>query len=747
MLAKIPSKREDGKSKFADLIEYITNRDNDEEGPGDELDPSNRRGHHEILERARGHLLGAEEHLHASGRINFVDADAFRVRLEGVRRPTNPDEPAPRGIHRRIEGRANRSEDINDHSHQGSLARSGDNLRAAARYLRQAPQAGTDFQERARARRANIAFNAQAVDRNDERDGRSIIADLESGRLLGEPERVVTVTGVSCEHNCLSLATASSEMKAVAAQNVRVKDPVYHAVLSWPAVDSPSDAEAFECGKYAIAAVGMADHQYVFAVHRDTDNVHLHIAVNRVNPDSFVAVYPDRDYFKLDRAMRELELKYGWSHDNGPYAIFERNGSKVIDWSSSDPSTKEKRPTAAADMEAHADQESLFAYCRGDPRKALVKALKSEDFTWLELHTLLAKYGLELREKGQGFAIYDLASPATTPIKASDMHESLSKGRLTKRLGSFEPAGLKDEPVLKYDKHRPPKRDPEQREQRRQERADARRALRDRYDQYKNGFVFRRLNPIAVKQRFLIIRDDARRQRLEVRTTVADPLARKALYSVIAFETLRARDRLQRGVRDERATLRGDPSNRRIPYREWVEDLAASGDAAAISQLRGFLHNENRQVKKGISAGNNGIANGILFRGDVDPKATDLTGLEYRVRRDGSVLYRSGQGADEFIDRGSLIEMSKDRFIQDEVLHAALRLALEKNGGVVDLVGSEGFKQRAIEVMVRHGIQVPLNNASLEALHQRVASGHVYTGREPDIEAEATKNRKRKPRT
>jgi hypothetical protein len=67
-----------------------------------------------------------------------------------------------------------------------------------------------------------------------------------------------------------------------------------------------------------------AEHQYVFAIHHDTDNVHLHMTVNRVHPDSYNAVYPDRDYFKLDYAMRELELRYGWTHDNGPYSVIDK---------------------------------------------------------------------------------------------------------------------------------------------------------------------------------------------------------------------------------------------------------------------------------------------------------------------------------------------------------------------------------------------------------------------------------------
>ncbi len=61
--------------------------------------------------------------------------------------------------------------------------------------------------------------------------------------------------------------------------------------------------------------------KYVIAVHGDTANAHLHVAVNRVDPETYRAVSPFRDYIQLDRAMREIELAQGWSHDRGPTQV------------------------------------------------------------------------------------------------------------------------------------------------------------------------------------------------------------------------------------------------------------------------------------------------------------------------------------------------------------------------------------------------------------------------------------------
>ena len=509
--------------------------------------------------------------------------------------------------------------------------------------------------------------------------------------------------------------------------NVRVVNPVYHVVLSWPAGESPDDGQAFACGLHAIQAVGMAGHQYVQAIHRDTGNVHLHIAVNRVNPETYASVYPSRDFYKLDRAMRELELAYGWQHDNGPFAVFERDGKQVVDWASKAPSSKEKMPTAAADMERFGDQESLFSYARGAPRQAVVAALKNKKLTWQQLHAVLARYGLAIREKGQGLAIHDMKREGTTPIKASDMHEQLSRARLVKRMGSYEAVDpsspLPAKVVAAYDKNRPPRRDPAMREERREERAAARRDLLARYNQYKKARVIPRLDPEVTRQRYAAVRDSARRQRAEVRTAMPDAKSRKAMYSIIAFETLRARELLRRDIAREREALRADPANQRQPYREWVEHQAALGDNAAISQLRGLAYTEKRHAKALAQALGDDGSDGIRPEVPMDPSARDLPdGFYYRVRRDGAVVYRSGKGLDAFVDHGQRIEMTAKGESAEASLAIALRMATEKYGGAFELTGSEAFKKLAIRIIVEQKLRVQLKDARQEALRDAMAS-------------------------
>lgn len=833
MLAKVPPKRSDNNSSFGKLIEYITNKDEEEDhlNDSDKLNSSERRRHNEILDSIRRNLKDTSNHLKAARRIDPADANAIRSYLRNIGKII--------AVNGRRYDRSSRqpetnSGELNDYQHQRSVSSTGDNLKSAARHIKQIGRVDRDFQERARTRRANIAFSASASKRQNRRNKRdskeidvnskersyerilgaidsnlkdanyylktlkqggsedSILKNLKKAKLLAELykrqnqkvvartennlklagvylrqvnsidtsllerirarkealvlssainqleskvsetvddddlslladyQRVRTPSNVSCQHNCVSLETASAEMKAVADLNVRVKDPVYHIVLSWPESESPSDEQAFECGLHAMKAVGMEEHQYVFAVHRDTDNAHLHMTINRVNPNTLKAVYPDRDFYKLDRAMRELELEYGWQHDNGPYAVFERNGKQIIDWASKSPNSKEKQPTQAADMERYSGQESFYSYVRDNARKEVVELLKQYQLSWQELHTCLSKYGLDIREKGRGLAIYDAINDQTVPIKASDLHEQLSKSRLEKRIGKYQPyQGSREEKgnktTNKYNKLREIKRNPVLREEQRLQRADARRQLREAYQEYKKDFVYKRLDSSLVKAQYAEIQEKAKNKRAQVRETIHNPDLRKQQYSIIAFETLREREKLKAKLKEEREALRQDPTNKRLTYRDWVKVQAAAGNNAAISQLRGWAYAEKRQAKALSQVENDNSINGIRSQANDDPIVINVQGVHFDVIGDGSVIYQRNN-IPMFTDHGRVLTVNENVEMSQHDIEIALMVAKEKYQGSFELTGSDSFKIQVIQIINDKKLDVKLTNSDIDEL-------------------------------
>ena len=58
----------------------------------------------------------------------------------------------------------------------------------------------------------------------------------------------------------------------------------------------------------------------------------MHLVVNRVHPTKFTAIsVPRRDYFILDRSMREVERKFGCSRAQGPYVTVDMaEGPKIV---------------------------------------------------------------------------------------------------------------------------------------------------------------------------------------------------------------------------------------------------------------------------------------------------------------------------------------------------------------------------------------------------------------------------------
>jgi len=524
----------------------------------------------------------------------------------------------------------------------------------------------------------------------------------------------------SIKTNCLSLATAATEMRAVADQNGRVRDPVYHVVLSWQHSEHPTDIQMFEAGDAAVAVLGMTDHQYVFAIHRDTDNAHLHLMVNRVHPETGRAVHPGLSYLKLDRCMRELELAQGWGHDRGAYAVVENMGEKQIERVKCSPKTP-KMPTAARDMEAQAGEESLFTYASAAPKQAILAALKRPDPTWQDLYAVLAQYGLELRIKGQGLGLYAKDRDDLTPIKASSVHESLGRGKLEKRLGPYELPIRIVELIVPEDVYLSTRnRQDGQRDEQREARAKLRQDVRARYDMYRNATLkqlgrddkARRATEWAEYQAVLT-RHQA--TRAAIRISELPGLTRKALYSVSAFE--RARD-----LAELKEAQRTRSETRILPqtYREWIEAQAQLGDEGAISQLHGWYYGRKRRHIEPVKQAN---WSGFMTRdiGDIDPMPPTLALKQttWRVdRQTGDVQYYQ-HDQHVFTDSGQRVAFNSHQPSHDAML-AGLLLAREKFGPNLNVVGDAEFKTRAVQLAVTYQIHVMFGDSEMEVQRQQL---------------------------
>lgn len=568
----------------------------------------------------------------------------------------------------------------------------------------------------------------------------------------------------------LALDTAASEFRAVAAES-RATNPYLHLVLSWRDGEHPTNAQAFEAGHDALGALNLGQHQYVMAVHRgETGNDHLHVAVNRVHPETHRAQHLSKSYYALDRAMREIELRQGWERDNGPYEIRDRedglpeivraNGEERVRGDEAPANVK----TRARDGQAWTGDQPFTAWVR-EVAPALRDALDRDNVTWSDVRTVLAQFNLELREKGSGFVVVDRTDERLV-AKASHIGRFASRERLEQRLGPFEREGgetrrIDDPRRLEYNRstghrksdrqrdrtehregsrderttgsnrgeprsEREYRRDPNKRAERREERGEARerlyaefRAARDGRELYAEAWAQQRASE---RERSAEITHQKHCDRDELRKTMPSRVA-TSLASLAAAqrrEQLReeiARERLELGerLREERA----------VSWREFVTERARGGNEAAQSALRGLRYQESRDRRRAERDADTITGPDLADR----PAQTRLRGLEFRVRLDGAVAYHDGNDIlrrEVIRDEGSRIVV---RHQSDETIAAALRFASERWGDEVTINGSMAFKERALRIAIDLGIRA--RNTELQE-RQRDLMAH-RSGAERDM--------------
>lgn len=534
----------------------------------------------------------------------------------------------------------------------------------------------------------------------------------------------VLFDGVLCETNTFSLATAAVEMNAVALQNSRCKDPVFHYILSWPVTDNPTHDEIFASVRHSLISFGMEQHQYVAAIHTDTNNIHCHVAANRVHPETYKAADDSFTRMRLQRALRELELKYNWTPTNGCYAVDQ---NKQIVFSGRD---ELPVPQGAVAMEYYADQESLHSYvmrtCSDDVEKLIVK----DDLTWFELHKLLVRQGLKLEKKGKGLAIWSLDEQDITPIKASSLHPDLTLNSLEDDLGPFqrmEEVGrytldAKDEcadALIHMYRYEPAlhKRDEGARAARREARAVARRELFDRYKKYSDGFKRPKMDSTETTMQFKALSNRYAWKKEQVRYIFDDPLIRKIVYRVLEAERKKEFEALKAQIKQERIVFYRTPANRKLTRQEWVAQQALKQDQAAISCLRGWSYRYKRNALT-PSLSDNAIVCAVAD----DIKPYNVQSYETSVNRDGTIQYKQ-DGVVQIQDKGDRIEIADPYAQGGQHIAGAMVIAEEKSGEKLLFSGEPAFIDTACDMVpwFNEGGEKPL---PLTDPQQRMMTGY-----------------------
>ncbi|MCR2830815.1 relaxase/mobilization nuclease domain-containing protein [Acidithiobacillus ferrooxidans] len=577
--------------------------------------------------------------------------------------------------------------------------------------------------------------------------GKSPFADLVNyvareadgkGREVDKEE--MGVLNLDADVEDMDLVIRQMDMAAAkTAKNGKFKgDPVYHLILSWQEGDKPTPKQVKDCVQHTLKALGMAECQAVWAIHHDTDNDHVHIAVNRVHPEKGIVMGPPRrDYHVIDKAMRELELIHGFRRDNGPYVTLDtENGPQIVRMSRKERAEKgllkhgdeigPRTTPAAKAAERSQGAPSFQEWAQWGPTNAMHDALEKPDAMWRDLHEALAPYGIQIQTKGTGMVVTtELEKGRVLACPISKLDRNFTKMRLEQRLGTFTPpsplqganpsffqkpatttyadflheaqSGHEQDGPAPHDGVAPGRGDNGQRAKRRAERQQAREDLHTRYqaDQQRIKDT-RRDARKALLARQKVEREAQRqdhkgRKSLFITRKVATGMGRQAATSLWAYTAASEKEALQKRHLKERHAL-----PRTMVWRDWLEQQAAPPieDESAKAALRGIRYRERRN--------DNQKKNGIEGE-EVEELKPILSKLHHEIdHRRQLIHYRDAQGRDLFTDTGPRIDVH-DR--AESTVEAALRIAAQKYGAV-DITGSSAFREQAARAAARLGIQV-----------------------------------------
>lgn len=510
---------------------------------------------------------------------------------------------------------------------------------------------------------------------------------LDTRGETGRGEKVSSFRVTNCQTD--DPADAAEIIMATQARNTRSKaEKTYHLVYSFPPGEQPDLETLHAIEDELCEAIGYGDHQRISAVHQDTDHLHVHVAINKVHPETLRNVSTLQDQPRLMAACERLEIEYGLTRTN--------HGLE------SDEPEKARANARVQAAEAHRGEATLL----GQLQRDIVPVLR-EAVSWQGVHDVLAGHGLEIRKRGNGLVIG--SDEAGIWCRASSAGRDLSKGRLEARLGAFEPG----------------------RGQGRQDAQEGQRWQRRPLHQHpRTGALWQRYQSerqqvLSERQRLHQgIRGDLARRRADVQRKSA--LARAGLRSLrvrgVSKKLLRARQR--QDTRTAYQNIRVHGQQRRaavaqvVPLLSWQDWLRVQGERGDMTALAVLRSREKQQAD---------MRRNLLTSEQADKARQRLfQHLKPHVRRDGAVAYRTGDGG-LVLDRGENIEAAQTT---TGAAMVALEIASQRfDGRALRINGSTEFRQEVAELAAVHGLGVRFEDEGLEG-HRQQRSREIEDKRE-----------------
>lgn len=491
-------------------------------------------------------------------------------------------------------------------------------------------------------------------------------------------ERVGKISLSNC--NSIDPTWAVQEVLATQAKNQRATaDKTYHLLISFAPGEILSDKLLSIIEDRVVSSIGLKDHQRISTVHHDTDNLHIHVAINKIHPKTLNMIEPYRAYKIFAEVATQLEIEFGLEITNHQ-------------------TRKGRSENLADDMEQHSGIESLINWMKRHCKDQIEAAS-----SWSELHQTLAAHELAIKLRANGFVFCDKKG---LMVKASSVSRNFSKKNLLSKLGEFTPASFQSEAGSKNTYRYEPV-----------SQAMSNSELYARYgdERLKNKIILAdKLKTLRQAKAGSIekAKKRARIKRKALKLMKMPIIQKKLLYGQISKTLLDEIERIRNNYSTQRQNQINWHQNR--TWADWLRYKAETGDLDALTALR--FQNRKNKGKYSLSGG----------RADTSPTALNILDS---ITKEGTEIYKIDKAV--IRNNGHEIKISKGGSI--ETLIKALEMAQRQYGNCIRVNGSPLFKKIILQIVIQHNIPITFADPDIEAqrtkLKQETNNEHAKRNR------------------
>jgi len=440
-------------------------------------------------------------------------------------------------------------------------------------------------------------------------------------------------------------------------------DKTYHLVVSFR--DDKLSEDIIKKVEHDLCnGLGFGEHQRLSVVHKDTDHLHMHIAINKIHPTNLTIHNPHYDYKVIGELCEKLEQDYGLTPDNHETKKRGAQGKE-------------------SNIEFKAGSESLIGWMKQE----CLEQIKSAS-SWSELHQVLGDYGLELKERGNGFVF---VSSNGVGVKASSVDRSLSKANLIKKLGDY----VKNE----SDKNT----DQEVKNSKQYEKKPLRSKLDTSklYEQYKkeqNDAAINRKNEWnnlreEKKKEIDSVMLNAKFRLLVIKNLPGSRLSKKIMYAAANQRTKSRLDSINEKYKP--AYQESKLKNKRMDWLSWLAKESKQGNKEALEILRA----RKRKEQGNSLTGKDNNDDSDNYNGFIETVTKTGTII---INNEGIVIRESGDKLDV------LAGTTKEKILE------VLKEANKRFGNNLTINGTDSFREKIAQVVVDENLDITFDDEELE---------------------------------